>query len=110
MPTFEVGGRSYQVDEDGFLENPEVWSQEVAKDFAGSEGVETLTEDHWKIINALREYYAKFGVAPEINHVCLAEGHDWHWAHDLFHTCLNAWRVSGLPDPGEEAKSYLSAM
>ena len=34
MPTFEVGGNSYNVDEDGFLENPEIWNESVAKDFA----------------------------------------------------------------------------
>jgi len=46
MPTFEAGGRSYDVDEDRFLQNPEVWNESVATDFASSEGVEQLTEDH----------------------------------------------------------------
>jgi len=27
-----------------------------------------------------------------------------------FTTCLGAWRVAGLPNPGEEAKSYLNDM
>ena len=39
MPTYEVEGRVYEVDEDGFLDNPEIWNEDVAKDFAASEGV-----------------------------------------------------------------------
>ena len=30
--------------------------------------------------------------------------------NELFGYCLVAWRVSGLPNPGEEAKSYLGGM
>ena len=47
MPTYEVNGRSYAVDEDGFLENPEIWNEDVAKDFAASEGVEELTSEYF---------------------------------------------------------------
>lgn len=98
------------VDENGLLCDPRSWNESIAGALAERHDIAPLTVDHWKIIYALREHYAKFGVAPSINHVCRVHGHDWHWAHDLFHTCLNAWRVAGLPDPGEEAKSYLSAM
>ncbi len=99
-----------ELDENGLLKDPATWTESVARELAARDGIDELTADHWKIIHALREYYAKFGVAPAISQVCHDEGHDWHWAHDLFHTCLNAWRISGLPDPGEEAKSYLSGM
>ena len=46
MPVFEVNGKSYEVDEDGFLEDPSIWNEDVATDFASSEGVEALTEEH----------------------------------------------------------------
>jgi tRNA 2-thiouridine synthesizing protein E len=42
--------------------------------------------------------------------VCHRLGKEKFWVHDLFQSCLNAWRVAGLPNPGEEAKSYLSDM
>jgi len=48
MPVFEVGEKKYDVDEDGFLQNPEIWNQDVACDFATSEGVSELTENHWR--------------------------------------------------------------
>jgi len=60
------------------------------------------------VIHALREHYARFGVAPAMSQVCRRQHREPNWVHNLFHTCLNAWRVAGLPNPGEEAKSYLS--
>ena len=66
MPVFEANGKQYDVDEDGFLQEPEIWNQAVAADFASSEGVAELTESHWKVINYLRNYYLQFGIAPMI--------------------------------------------
>jgi sulfur relay (sulfurtransferase) DsrC/TusE family protein len=51
VPTFEVEGRSYEVDEDGFLQEPECWNHVVAKDFAATEAIADLTEEHWKVIH-----------------------------------------------------------
>ena len=80
----------------------------MAQEIARQLDIAKLTDEHWEVIRALREHYAKFGVAPAMNNVCRQHGRDRHWVHDLFHSCLNAWRVAGLPNPGEEAKSYLS--
>ncbi len=99
-----------EIDENGLLKDAQMWNESVARELAARDGIAVLTADHWKIIHSLREYYAKFGVAPAMSQICHVYGRDWHWAHDLFHTCLGAWRVAGLPDPGEEAKSYLSDM
>jgi tRNA 2-thiouridine synthesizing protein E len=97
-----------QFDEDGLLLDPSDWSETLAQEIAYRCGVGLLTDEHWKVIRALREHYARHGVAPAMHGVCRRHGKDRHWVHDLFHTCLDAWRVAGLPNPGEEAKTYLS--
>lgn len=99
-----------EFDEDGLLKDPALWNETVATTIALREGIGKLTDEHWEVIRALREHYAKFGVAPAMSHVCRRHGRDRHWIHDLFHTCLGAWRVAGLPNPGEEAKAYLNDM
>ena len=99
-----------KLDENGLLRNPDTWNESVARELATLDGLGELTADHWKIIHSLREYYICYSIAPPMHQICRAHGHDWQWGHDLFHTCLVAWRVAGLPDPGEEAKSYLSDM
>ena len=64
MPTFEVEGKKYDVDEDGFLQEPDRWSEDVAKDFAKSESIDALTEGHWKVINYIRNYYSSLASRP----------------------------------------------
>ena len=101
MPTFEVGGRTYSVDEDGFLENPEIWNEAVATDFASSEGVEKLTEDHWKVINYIRGYYLQFGIAPMIRKLCKESGFKLNEIYGLFPSgpAKGACKLAGLPKP-----------
>ncbi len=101
MPVFEVNGRQYQVDEDGFLENPEVWNQDVAKDFATSEGVAELTEAHWKVINMLRNHYLQFGIAPMIRKLCKETGFKLNEIYQLFPSgpAKGACKLAGLPKP-----------
>jgi dissimilatory sulfite reductase related protein len=101
MPTFEVNGKSYQVDEDGFLEDPKIWDAVVAADFADSEGVTELTEDHWKVINYLRNYYLEFGIAPMVLKLCKETGFKLNQIYELFPTgpAKGACKLAGLPKP-----------
>lgn len=97
-------------DEDGLLTNPETWNEVLACEIARRYELGELGAEHWEVIHTLREHYARHGVAPAMSQVCRSRHKDRYWVHDLFQTCLNAWRVAGLPNPGEEAKSYLSDM
>ena len=51
------------TDNDGFLVNLEDWSPEVANDIAMKEGI-TLSEAHWEVLNALRDFYHEFDLSP----------------------------------------------
>ncbi len=99
-----------EFDEDGLLNDPATWNEAAAQEIARRNEIGPLTEEHWRVIRALREHYARFGAAPAMIQICRNHGKDRQWVHDLFGTCLNAWRVAGLPNPGEEAKAYLSDM
>jgi TusE/DsrC/DsvC family sulfur relay protein len=99
-----------ELDEYGLLKDAGQWNEVVARWLAEQNGVGSLTQTHWRFIHALRNYYFKYRIPPAMSLVCKKEGLDAHCVQKLFCTCLNAWRVAGLPDPGEEAKSYLSAM
>jgi dissimilatory sulfite reductase related protein len=101
MPTFNHGSVSIAVDEDGFMENPEIWSQEVATALATTEGVDSLTDEHWKLVNYLRNYYLQFGVAPMIRKLCKETGFDLKKVYELFPSgpAKGACKVAGLPKP-----------
>ncbi len=44
MATVELGGKSLEIDEDGFIQDPELWDDAVAKSLAETEGVSDMTE------------------------------------------------------------------
>jgi len=94
-------------DEDGFLTDPRGWDDEVAGRLARSEGIAALTEQHWEVIRYLRDHYLRHGTLPVMAHVCRVTHQDRHCIQQLFHTPREAWRIAGLPNPGEEAKTYM---
>ena len=66
MEQVELGGKMMEIDEDGFIQDPEAWDEAVAADLAKTEAVDELTEDHWKVVNYLRDYYLEYDMAPMI--------------------------------------------
>ncbi|MEM0468458.1 MAG: TusE/DsrC/DsvC family sulfur relay protein, partial [Pyrobaculum sp.] len=62
---YTVDGKTVVLDEDCFLQNTEDWDEKVAEWLAREvEGISQLTEDHWKLIRYLREYWETFGSCP----------------------------------------------
>ena len=101
VPVFEFEGRKYEVDEDGFLQEPERWNQDVAKDFAQTEAVADLTEGHWKVINYIRNYYVQFGIAPMVRKLCKETGYKLNEIYQMFPSgpAKGACKLAGLPKP-----------
>ena len=101
MATLTLRGRDFEVDEDGFLEDPTVWNEDAAICFAATEEIEELTEDHWKVIHYLHNYYAQFGIAPMIRKLCKDTGFDLKYIYKLFPSgpAKGACKIAGLPKP-----------
>ncbi len=56
MASVEFGGKTFEVDEDGFLlKGMEEWSNEWVDYVKKLEGIETMGDDHWKVIQLLQE-------------------------------------------------------
>lgn len=51
------------VDKEGFLINQYEWTHDLAAELARLEGV-TLSQEHWELMNYLREYYEDYDIAP----------------------------------------------
>lgn len=101
MPMFEKDNVSIEVDEDGFITDPDMWNEDVALALASTEGVTELTEDHWKIMNYLRNYFLEFGVAPMIRKLCKQTGFPLKQIYELFPSgpAKGACKLAGLPKP-----------
>ena len=101
MPSYESQGRVYDVDEDGFLQDPGLWNDDVAMDFMSTDGISELTEDHWKVIHYIRNYYLQFGIAPMVRKVCKQTGFSLKEIYSLFPSgpAKGACKLAGLPKP-----------
>lgn len=101
MPIFEWKDLKIEVDEDGFMEDPEVWNETIALALASTEGVDALTDEHWGVIKYLREYYLKFGIAPMIRKLCKETGCPLKKIYELFPSgpAKGACKVAGLAKP-----------
>jgi dissimilatory sulfite reductase related protein len=101
MSTFTHGNVSIEVDEDGFMLEPEKWNEDVAKALATTEGVNELNDEHWKLVHYLRNYFLQFGVAPMIRKLCKETGYDLKKVYELFPSgpAKGACKVAGLAKP-----------
>lgn len=101
MPVFEWKNVKIDVDEDGFMENPEEWTEDVAYALASTEDVEELTEDHWKLIHYLRDYFQQYGIAPMIRKLCKETGFPLKKVYEMFPSgpAKGACKVAGLAKP-----------
>lgn len=97
---------SAEFDEDGFLIDVLVWTRGLAEQTAEFDGLAPLTENHWKVIDHIRERFFRVGGVPAMRLVCRATGLNQTEIRHLFGDCRVAWRIAGLPNPGEEAKAY----
>lgn len=101
MAFMNIAGKQIEIDEDGFLVNPEDWSDDVVTAFAALEDVPEVTEEHWKVINYLRGYFKQFGIAPMIRKMCKDTGLTLKQIYDLFPSgpAKGACKLAGLPKP-----------
>jgi tRNA 2-thiouridine synthesizing protein E len=61
----EINGQQIETDPEGYLARLDEWSEDVATYLSRQDNVE-LTQDHWKILNWIRNYYQEFGTAPNL--------------------------------------------
>ncbi len=101
MPTVEHNGKSYSVDEDGFIDNFAGWDEGWVDYVKGSEGIDQLTDEHWKVINVLQDYYKKNGIAPMVRILSKVTGYKLKYIYELFPSGpgKGACKMAGLPKP-----------
>jgi TusE/DsrC/DsvC family sulfur relay protein len=107
MSTIEVDGKSVAVDEEGYLENRADWNESIATAMAKADDCD-LTENHWEVINFLREYYDEYQIAPAVRVLTKAIGKklgpdkgNSKYLYELFPygPAKQACKYAGLPKP-----------
>ncbi len=101
MGKMVVLGTEYDIDAEGFLQEPEKWNKDVAEEFAKKEASGPMTEDHWKVVNYIRNYYLEYDIAPPIKMLLKSTGFDINYVNKLFPKgpAQGACKVAGLSKP-----------
>lgn len=71
MNTFTFKGKTYEVDQDGFLVDHREWDDDFAEGAAPSVKIPTsLTKEHWDVIYCIRQLYQELGRCPLVHETC----------------------------------------
>jgi TusE/DsrC/DsvC family sulfur relay protein len=89
------------LNDDGFLEELSSWTRDLAIVLAERNALGPLTDDHWKIIDYVRDYYLTNGEGPPIVRIGKAIGMTSQEICTLFPcgVARGAYRLAGLPRP-----------
>lgn len=63
MNSLVINGNTVNLRNDGRLEDIEDWTPVLAEQMAKNEGL-SLTDEHWDVINTMREYYKAYNLSP----------------------------------------------
>lgn len=106
MP-IEVNGKQLETDEEGYLATLSDWSEDAAKALAEAEGID-MSDNHWEVVNFLREYYSEYQIAPAVRVLTKAIGKklgsdkgNSKYLYELFPygPAKQACKIAGLPKP-----------
>jgi tRNA 2-thiouridine synthesizing protein E len=100
MATATVAGQEVQINEEGFLTNPDEWTQEIGAELAKNIGVE-MTDEHWALINWLRADFKEKGETATTRRVQTVGGFATKKQFELFpkKPAKKMAYIAGLPKP-----------
>jgi TusE/DsrC/DsvC family sulfur relay protein len=88
-----------ELDRDGYLMDVNKWTKEVAEILAKSEMPQGLSEDHWRVIDFLRQYFLEWEAAPSVRMLARSTGLSLRDLKRLFPDGLakSACKYAGIP-------------
>jgi TusE/DsrC/DsvC family sulfur relay protein len=108
MPVILHEGLAITIDEDGFLARFEDWTETVARVLAAREGIGELSDDKLDILKFLRTYYLTHRFFPIVRFVCKNVHQPRNCVTEQFMDPVKAWKIAGLPNPGDEVNMFRS--
>lgn len=68
MMELNIADTRIKLDDEGYLVDPNDWTKAVSEELASQENID-LSEEHWKIIEFMREYYDQHRIAADARFV-----------------------------------------
>ena len=101
MTTDTIAGIDVARNDEGFLEDPAQWNEDIAVELARLEGIEPLTERHWQVIRFMRSEYETKGTGPTVRVLGKTSGVPIKELYQLFPKgpAKLAAKIGGIPKP-----------
>ena len=101
MATKEFAGQTVQVNDEGFMTEPNEWNKEIAVVIANEEGIAEMTDEHWKVIDYCRQTGLESGSAPTLRNITNGAGVPTKQLFGLFPKgpAKKVAKISGLGKP-----------
>ena len=107
MAAYQFNGSTVEHDEEGYILELSAWSEELAKVIAEEEKID-MSEEHWEVVNFLRDYYEEYQIAPAVRVLIKSikktmgkEKGNNKYLYTLFPygPAKQACKIAGLPKP-----------
>ena len=101
MTTITLADSPVEVDAEGFLLDARQWNEQMAQEIARANGIQTLTDRHWQVIDFMRKTYLSSGSAPSIRSLGKSSGVPIKELYELFPKgpAKLAAKIGGIPKP-----------
>jgi len=101
MTTATFAATDVELNDEGFFVHPEQWTEEMASELARREGIDPLTDAHWKVIRFMRAEYEAKGTGPTVRVLGKTSGVSVKELYQLFPKgpAKVAAKIAGIPKP-----------
>jgi tRNA 2-thiouridine synthesizing protein E len=101
MATTLIAYHDLTLDDEGFLQNADQWTEEIARQIATENGIPELTDKHWQVVNFMRDKFLETGAAPTIRTLGKESGVSIKELYQLFPKgpAKLAAKIGGIPKP-----------
>ena len=104
---YQYNGTAIEADEEGYILDIGLWTRELAELIAKDENID-MSDDHWEVVNFLRDYYEEYQIAPAVRILTKAikktlgpDKGNSKYLYELFPygPAKQACKIAGLPKP-----------
>ena len=105
---FLSSGVPVDIGDRGYLRDPAIWNHEVAQFIADNEGIGELQEEHWRVLEYVRDFdshYKAWPLPQRINKDLIVN------VQRLFPSNSEVvFKIAGLADPGDQINWHHSGL
>ena len=101
MAMSTIADTAIEFSDEGFFTDPDQWTESMVPELARREGIEPLTDGHWKVVRFMRSEYLSKGTGPSVRMLGKTSGVSVKELYELFPKgpAKVAARIAGIPRP-----------